>query len=162
MGDDLDPADWRAAEAALARLLPLATAGNPKYRSAGGEELTAWLTKSVRFAPSGRPGGIAIVMSEEAIVFRNGVQTAVNTHEAAFAIEDVEISEYAYPADVTETGEKAIGVLIKCDSGKCIRSKWNGEEAAADQSDLYVYDAALRAKILKAFHILKKAAAEHA
>lgn len=162
MADHSTISHRQAAEAFLAKALPAATAANPKYRSGDGGELTAWLTKSIRFAPTAKLGGVSVAMSEEAVAFRDGARSAVNAHEATFAIEDVHISEYRYPADVTEAGEPAIGILIKCDSGKCIRSKWNGAESSTDQADLYVYDATARAKILEAFNTLKNAAGNRA
>jgi hypothetical protein len=157
MGGFHEPFGRQAAQDFLSRTLPLATAGNPKYRSGGGEELTAWLTKSVHFAPGPRASGTKIAMSEEAIVFRDGAQTAINAHEVAFAIEDVRIFEYEYPSDTTETGEKAVGVMFRCKTGKCIRSKWNGQVSDAQEADLYLQDATLRGRILKAFAILAKA-----
>jgi hypothetical protein len=158
MADMSELGDWREAEGFLSQNLPLATAGNPKYRQGGDVELTEWLIKSVRFAPSTTPPGIQIALSEEALVFRDGAQTAVNSHEAEFAIEDVHIIEYDYPADTTEKGEKAVGIMFKCRSGKCINSRWNGHPSAKEAVDLYLYDAALRERILRAFAIVEKAA----
>ncbi len=97
-------------------------------------------------------------MSEEAAVFRDGAQAEVNTHQVAFAIQDVHVLEYEYPADTTEAGEKAVGVMFKCDSGQCIRSTWNGHEANKAEADLYIYDPQQRAQILRAFRILIDAA----
>jgi hypothetical protein len=158
MADVSEPSTPAQAEDFLSKILPLATAANPKYRSGGSSELTQWLTKSVRFSASPKPPGIVISMSEEAAVFQGGAQTAVNSHQATFAIEDVHIIEYEYPADTTETGEKAVGVLFKCDAGKCIRSSWNGQQSDKAEADLYIYDPALRARILRAFAILREAA----
>lgn len=157
MVDAADPSNPREAEDFLSRTLPLAVAANPKYRSGDSADLTEWLTKSIRFSRNATPRGLTVAMSEQAIVFRNGVQVEVNAHDAAFAIEDVDIFEYSYPSDATETGEKAVGVMLRCRSGACIRSRWNGSESAKDDTDFYLYDAVLRGRILRAFAILKKA-----
>jgi len=141
------------AQSYLARILPKATAANPRYRSGAGEELTAWLTQSVHFAPS--PRGLSIAMSEKALVYRDGAQTAVNTHEAAFAITDVQILEYSYPSDTTEKGEKAIGILFKCKIGNCVHSMWNGAASDKAETDLSLNDSVARRRILRAFWILQ-------
>jgi len=158
MTDISEPRDLSSAEDFLSRILPLATAANPKYRQADAGELNEWLTKSVRFATSSKPPGIRLAMSEENLVFRDGAQIGVNSHEVEFAIGDVHIIEYEYPSDTTESGEKAVGVMFKCNSGQCIRSTWNGHESAKGEADLYLFDAALRARILRAFMIVERAA----
>ncbi|HEY1941715.1 MAG TPA: hypothetical protein VGH40_06275 [Roseiarcus sp.] len=158
MADVSEPSTPEQAAEFLSKILPMATAANPKYRSGASSELTQWLTKTVHFSASPKPPGIVISMSEEAAVFQGGAQTAVNSHQATFAIEDVHIIEYEYPADTTETGEKAVGVMFKCDAGNCIRSSWNGHESDKSEADLYVYDPTVRARILRAFGILREAA----
>ena len=81
-----------AAEAFLVKNLPLATAGNPKYRGANGA-LTQWLTKEVVFGPGASPNGISVAMKEDILEFRDGRQTATGTHDLTFHLEDVQISE---------------------------------------------------------------------
>jgi hypothetical protein len=162
MADQSETMDKEAAQAFIAQILPVATAANPKYRSGDAAELSIWLTKSVRFGPDATARGITVEMDEQALVFNGDVQTAINTHDVSFALEDVQVSEYRYPQDTTESGEPALGIMFKCNSGKCVRSKWNGAQSSKEQTDLYVYNAAERAKILKAFEILKTAAGNRA
>jgi len=152
------PANVEEAEDFLSKVLPQETAANPKYRSGDATDLTRWLTKNVRFSVNAETHDIEVAMSEEAAVFRNGSQAETNTHLVAFAIRDVHVLEYEYPADTTEAGEKAVGVMFKCDSGKCIRSIWNGHEANKAEADLYLYDPQHRAEILHAFRLLVDAA----
>jgi hypothetical protein len=154
--DDFEFASKEDAEAYLAKTIPLATAGNPKYRGSEGA-LTQWLTKTVEFGPSSKPNGISVATSETYLEFRNGAQTATGAHDVKFAIEDVQISERTDDPTLTENGEKALGVIFNCQSGKCIATIWNGAPSKVDWSDISVQDASLRANILKAFQVLKKA-----
>jgi hypothetical protein len=162
MAKQSETMDKEAAQAFIAQTLPVATAANPKYRSGDAAELSIWLTTSVRFTSDATTRGITLDMDEQALIFNGGVQTATNTHDVSFALEDVQVSEYRYPHDTTEAGEPALGILFKCNSGKCVRSRWNGAQSSKDQTDLYLYNAADRAKLLKAFEILKAAAGDHA
>jgi hypothetical protein len=162
MAEQSETMDKEAAQAFIAQTLPVATAANPKYRSGDAAELSIWLTKSVRFISAATTRGITVEMDEQALIFNGGVQTATNTHDVSFALADVQVSEYRYPHDTTENGEPALGILFKCNTGKCVRSKWNGAQSSKDQTDLYLYNAADRARLLKAFEILKAAAGDHA
>lgn len=152
--DSVSFSSRKDAEAFLSHSLPLATAGNPKYRGDGGA-LTQWLTKSVVFGAN--PNGISVQMSEEVLEFRNGARSATGTHHAQFQIEDVEIAELKDSPDLTEDGEKTRGIIFRCVSGKCIAAKWNGVESPADWTDISIQDETLRAKILAAFQTLKRA-----
>ncbi len=149
------------AEAFLATALPQATAANPKYRSKDGG-LTQWLTKEVVFGPGASGQGISVTMKEDMLEFRNGRQTAAGSHEVRFLIEDVQISELTDSPDRTENGEKALGVLFRCNAGKCINAKWNGVPTPSEQSDISIQDNATRAKILAAFQALKRFAGDRA
>jgi len=149
------------AEAFLAKALPKATAGNPKYRAADGG-LTQWLTRQVVFGPGASPSGVAVEMKEDVLQFRGGRQTSKGTHEVRFFIEDVQISELADSADVTENGEKALGIIFRCNSGKCIEAKWDGVPSPSDWSDISIQDPAMRTKILGAFQALKRVAGNRA
>jgi hypothetical protein len=162
--------DWRLAangefaskeeaQAFLAKALPLATAGNPKYRSGDGA-LTRWLTREIAFGPGKTAKGVSVAMKEDILEFRNGAQSAAGTHEVQFAIEDVQITELTDRKDLTENGDKAVGVIFRCISGKCIAGKWSGVPTPADWSDISIQDSSLRAKILAAFQMLKSAADE--
>lgn len=155
MADLKEPASRADAEEFLSRILPLAAAANPKFRSGDSSDLWAWLINRVQFSPGSEPQGVAVTMNEQAFVYRAGAQAAVHTHEVTFAIGDVHINEYAYPADTAENGEKAVGVMFKCRSGKCIKATWDGVTSASDATDLYVYDAAVRGQILRAFALLQ-------
>jgi hypothetical protein len=143
------------AEAFLVKNLPLATASNPKYRGANGA-LTEWLTKEVVFGPSGSPNGISVAMKEDIRDFRDGRQTATGTHGVAFLIEDVQISELTDGTEVTENGDKAFGVIFRCNSGKCIDAKWNDVPTPSDWSDISIQDRAMRLNVLAAFQALKR------
>jgi hypothetical protein len=157
--DTVEYASKEEAQAFLMKALPLATAGNPKYRSSN-DALTQWLTKEVVFGPGKTANGISVAMKEEILKFRNGAQSATGTHEVQFAIEDLQISELTDSTDLTENGDKAIGVIFRCNSGKCIAAKWNGVPTPADWSDISIQDASLRAKILVAFQTLKRIAGD--
>ena len=145
----------------LIKALPAATAGNPKYRVNDGA-LTQWLTKRISFGPGASATGMSVEMHEETLEFRDGRQTAAGTHEVRFLIEDVQVTELTDGADLTETGDKALGVIFRCNSGKCIEAKWNGAPAPSDWSDISIQDNDLRMKILAAFQALKRMAGDRA
>ena len=66
MADPKEPENRAEAEEFLSRILPLAAAANPKYRSGDNPDLWVWLIDSVRFSPSSSPQGVAVTMSEQA------------------------------------------------------------------------------------------------
>ncbi len=158
---NVDFATKEEAEAFLAKALPEATAANPKYRAADGG-LTQWLTRAVVFGPGASPSGVAVEMKEDVLQFRDGRQTSKGTHEVRFLLEDVQVSELAGSADLTENGEKALGIIFRCNSGKCIEAKWDGVPSPSDWSDISIQDPAMRAKILAAFKALKRIAGNRA
>jgi hypothetical protein len=158
--DDSPFASKQEAEAYLSRFLPIATAGNPKYRSPNGGTETAWITRAVKFGHSKNPTGISVSMSEEVLEFRHGIRSATGAHEVAFQIEDVKIAERKDSGDVTEKGEPALGIIFNCHSGQCIQSTRDGKQSASEWADIYIQDATLRAKILKAFETLKQGAGD--
>ena len=147
------------AETFLAKALPMATAGNPKYRGADGA-LTQWLTKRVAFGPGSSATGISVEMNEDIFEFRNNLQSATGTHDVKFLIEDVQISELTDGTELTEAGDKALGIIFRCNSGKCIEAKWNGAPAPSDWSDISIQDRDVRMKILAAFQALKRFAGD--
>jgi hypothetical protein len=159
VADNGEFASKEEAQAFLTKALPLATADNPKYRSGEGA-LTQWLTREIAFGPGKTAKGVSVAMKEDILEFRNGAQSATGTHEVQFAIEDVQISELTDSKDLTENGDKAVGVIFRCISGKCIAGKWSGAPTPADWSDISIQDSSLRAKILAAFQMLKRAADE--
>jgi hypothetical protein len=142
------------AETFLIKTLPLATAGNPKYRGENGA-LTQWLTREVAFGPGALSNGISVAMKEDILEFRDGRQAATGTHELRFFIEDVQISELTDGADLTENGDKAFGVIFRCNAGKCIDAKWNGVPTPSDWSDISIQDKDMRLNVLAAFQALK-------
>jgi hypothetical protein len=144
----------------LARSLPIATAKNPRYRSDQAGVAMAWITKDVKFAPDKTANGILVSMSEEVLEFRNGAQSATGSHQVEFSIGDVKISERRDGADLTESGEIALGIIFNCRSGKCIRSTYNGQPSSVDWTDISIQDDALRGQILKAFEAVHQAPGE--
>jgi hypothetical protein len=156
VGESASLASKRDIEKFLAERLPMATAANPKYRSAAGDVETQWLTKTVTFAPDGNSNGTTVSMSEDVREFRNGGRSATFGHETAFLLEDVEISERKDSTDVSEGGEAALGVIFRCRTGKCIRSVYNGDPSSVDWTDIYIQDATSRGMILQAFQALKR------
>jgi hypothetical protein len=148
------------AEQYLAQYLPKATAGNPRYRTNDPDLAMAWVTKSIRFGPSASAEGISVSMSEEVLEFRKGVRGVPTSHEVEFSIEDVQVSELTDSPDLTENGEKSIGVIFRCNTGKCMRSTYNGASSMVDWGDISIQDATLRGNILKAFQTIKRAAGD--
>ena len=147
------------AETFLVKALPLATAGNPKYRGENGA-LTQWLTREVVFGPGALPNGILVTMKEDILEFREGRQSATGSHDVSFSIEDVQISELTDGTEVTENGDKAFGVIFRCNAGKCIDAKWNGVPTPSEWSDISIQDKDMRLKVLAAFQALKRFAGD--
>ena len=152
-----EPVPSRAeAEAYLARAVPAATAANPKYRSPGEDVLTQWLTKSIAFHDA--PGGGVIVATDETNdQYRNGALVTPGTHRATFAIDDVTVS-LETADDMTETGEKALGVMFRCAGGPCIEAVWSGQKSTSSWTDIYIQDPEARERIFAAFRSLQKGA----
>jgi hypothetical protein len=144
----------------LAQYLPKATAGNPNYRTNDPDLAMAWITKAIQFGPSANANGILVSMSEEVLEFRKGVRGAPIPHKVEFPIEDVQVSELTDSPDVTENGEKSIGIIFRCNSGKCMRSTYNGASSMVDWGDISIQDATSRGNILKALQTIKRAAGD--
>jgi hypothetical protein len=132
-----------AAEKFLAEALPAATAANPKFRTGEGV-LSAWITRTVKFEDAKGSNDVIVSMSEDALEFRNGAQTAT-----------VAITERRDLGTIAETGEPAMSVMFQCNAGKCIRAAYDGKPADVDMTDISIQDAAARAKVLAAFQMLK-------
>jgi len=161
MSNDIHPAaaaapfvSKEAAKAFLAEALPRATKANPKFRTGEGV-LSAWTTQSVTFDEANGEAGLAVSMSEDALEFRDGAQTAAHSHDVAFPLAAVTISERRDPGTIAESGEAAMAVMFQCDSGKCIRASYDGKPADTDMTDISIQDDAMRAKVLAAFQMLK-------
>jgi hypothetical protein len=151
-----DPAfpSRKDAEDFLARTLPLATAGNPKYYSKADKVETRWLTKSIAFSDAVPGQGIQVSTDEEYTEVRAGVATP-GTHQAVFSLGDVSITLETSDTDFTEAGEPALGIIFKCAAPQCIQAKWSGQASSSDWTDIYLQDATLRARILAAFEFLE-------
>jgi len=149
-----------AAQAFLARNLPIATAANPRYRSGQPGVALAWITRAIKFGAAGESSALSVSMSEDVLEFRNGLRSATGAHEVAFSLADVEISELRDSGDVTESGEKAVGVIFRCKSGKCIRSVRDGAETSVDWTDISLQDDTMRANVLAAFHVLQRSSGD--
>jgi hypothetical protein len=153
--DEAAFASKQEAEEFLARYLPIATAGNPRYRSEEPGVTTAWITKTVKFGPGKNASGTLVSMSEDVLGFRNGVRVTTGSHEVAFLIEDVKMTENRDPGTLTENGDISLGIIFNCNSGKCIQSSYDGKQSLTDSGDISIQDATLRSRILKAFETLK-------
>lgn len=158
MADNSAPpfASQAHAEAYLSEALPAATAANPKYRTPGTDYDRRWLTKSITFSAAD-DGGVAMSSDEVFEDYRNGAIASRGTHETRLALGDVEIS-LETADDLTEHGEKALGILFKCVGAACIHAVWDGKPSLSDRTDIYIQDAGQREKILSAFHALQKGA----
>ncbi|MGA2042987.1 MAG: hypothetical protein ABSG83_06405 [Roseiarcus sp.] len=146
-----------AAEAFLALNLPKLTAANPKYRSGQPGVLMAWITRAITFQP-GDAGGLRIAMSEEVLEFRDGAPARTGSHDTEFSLAEVEISELTDSGEFTESGDKAVGIIFRCKSGKCIRARYDGAPAQTDATDISIQDDAARAQVLAAFLALQRPA----
>jgi hypothetical protein len=144
----------KEAEEFLARTLPIATAANPKYRSANGNQM-AWITRTVTFGPSNSASGTFVSMSEEVLEFHNGARISTGSHQVAFAIEDVKISERTDSGDLTEAGDVALAVMFTCNSGKCIQAYYGGKPSTTDWADISLQDETIRNNIRKAFETIQ-------
>jgi hypothetical protein len=143
------------AEAFLSRAIPAATTANPKYRSPGEDVLTQWLTKSVSFRDA-EARSVIVSTRETNDQYRNGVLVKPGTHEATFAIDDVTMSLETSDQDVTESGEKAQGVLFRCIGAPCIEAVWDGRKSMSAWTDIYLQEPKSRAQIFPAFQALQR------
>jgi hypothetical protein len=145
------------AEAFLLRMLPAATAANPKYRSPGSEVETRWLTEKISFKEN--ENGVVIVSTSESVEdYRGDARSGLRTHTATFASDDVAISEETTD-DLAENGEMARGVLFKCVGPPCIEAGSSGEISTSDSTDIYLQDDTQRRRILAAFQALQRKSA---
>jgi hypothetical protein len=149
-------ASKEGAKAFLAEALPRATAGNPKYRSSAEGVLSAWITRSIKFENAKDSNDLIVSMTEDALEFRGGAQTARGTHDTQFVLGAVTISERRDEGTLDENGKPALAILFQCASGKCIRAVYDGEPTMVDLTDISIQDAKLRAEILAAFQMLER------
>lgn len=133
----------------LAAELPRATAANPKYRTLSDGTVSQWLMQEIRFGDNHK-----VEMRETYTQAKDG-KTTPETHEAAFSLADVEISEFTEAGDVTPEGAPSRGVLFRCTTPGCVAAKWGGHPSKADKTDISLQDDATRARVLAAFRYLK-------
>jgi hypothetical protein len=159
MADNLVPtfASRTDAEAFLSGALPAATAANPKYRTPGTDYDRRWLIKTITFSQA-EGGGVIVSADEDFEDYRDGALVSRGTHQASFAIDDVRISPETAD-DVSEKGEKALGVLFQCVGAPCIRAVWDGHPSVSARTDIYIQDSNQRERILSAFRALQEKAA---
>ena len=149
-------ASRRAAMDYLAAALPRATAENPVYKTLSDGSLSKWLTHEVRFGADAH--GATTIDMRESYTQEKGGKTVPGTHQAAFSLGDVEISEATLPGDVTPDGKPAQAVMIACVKPGCVAAVWSGQKSQSDKTDIYIHDGATRAKILAALRYLKTGA----
>jgi len=151
MTDFMSKAD---AEAYLRRMLPIATADNPKYRSPGSDVETRWITKSIAFESPPGGGAPTVSMIEEILEYTNGAVGPPGAHTARFSMQDMNVTLRTDSTDVTDKGEKAIGIIFNCKAGPCVDSNYKGDVSKAPWTDIYIQDKDMREAILKAFQTL--------
>ena len=157
MADDSSPvfATGAQAETYLRSALPQITAANPKYRSKQDSAmLTRWLTKSIAFDAAAN-GGVIVSTEETYDQYSGDASPKPNTHQAKFPIDDVTIAMESSEHDLTEAGEEAKGVMFRCKGAPCIDAVWNGAPSKGSWTDIYVEDAATRARVFAAFKALQ-------
>jgi hypothetical protein len=142
------------AEAFLSNALPAATAANPKYRTPGTDYDRRWLIKTITFSRA-ESGGVIVSLDEDFEDYRDGALVSRGTHEATFAIDDVTISPETAD-DVSEKGDRALGVLFQCVGAPCIDAVWDGQKSVSARTDIYVQDLSHRERILSAFRALQE------
>lgn len=141
------------AEAFLSHAVPAATAANPKYRTPGTDYDRRWLIKAITFSRA-EGGGVIVSTDEDFEDYRAGALTSRGTHQARFAIDDVKILPETAD-DVSEKGEKAMGVLFQCVGAPCVHAVWDGQPSVSARTDIYIQDANQRERILSAFRALQ-------
>jgi len=141
------------AEAFLSDAVPAATAANPKYRTPGTDYDRRWLIKAITFSRA-EGGGVIVSTDEDFEDYRAGALASRGKHQARFAIDDVKISPETAD-DVSEKGEKAIGVLFQCLGAPCVHAVWDGQPSVSARTDIYIQDANQRERILSAFRALQ-------
>jgi hypothetical protein len=137
----------------LVQTLPKATSQNPEYLTKSDGIVSRWLTHKLHFARTGQ-NAVTVKMWESYTQTKDG-KTTPGTHEAAFSLAQVEISEFASPGDFTPEGAPARGIIFVCAKAGCISALWSGHPSSADKTDIYIQDEATRARILAAFRRLQ-------
>jgi hypothetical protein len=144
------------AEAYIARVLPQATAANPKYKEPNSDIETRWLTKSVAFR-SDHAGGVIVVMHEDILKYRGDKIVGRGTHGVEIPLEQTGvglISDAWVPVDKIEA---AAGILFRCAKEPCLRSTHDGKPSIDAQTDITISDKDALAKLYAAFRALLRA-----
>ncbi len=136
----------------LVHALPKATADNPKYLTVATGVASQWLTEDVRFSETA-DGVVSVTMRERFSQTKDGA-TVWDRHQSTFSLAEVAVSEFHAPGDTTPTGEPAAGILFTCLKPGCVAALWGDKPSRADKTDIYIADAATRARILGAFRTL--------
>lgn len=136
----------------LAGALPAATAANPKYLTKADGTVSQWLTESVHFEEAG--GGVTVTMRERFTQTQGG-KTTEGKHDAEFALNEVTVSEFTEPGDVTPAGDPALGILFTCAKPGCVAAHWGEAASRADKTDISVQNPQTRADLLAAFRRLQ-------
>jgi hypothetical protein len=145
----------RAAEAYLARELPVATAANPKYRDPNTDLDTRWLTESISFTQA-VDGGVVVTMREVILKYRGAKIVDHGIHSAEFPIEVTGvglISDAWVPVDSVDA---AAGILFRCPEKPCIRTHRNGKSTIDIQTDITISNRESRTRLYEAFRALRK------
>ena len=145
------------AEAFLAKALPEATEANPRYLAPGSDIETRWLTKAITFSPSA-DGGILVAMHEAVLDYRGQAVLREGSHDAAFAIDAIDVALIAGSGEIVDKLDVAAGVLFKCRSAPCIETDRNGVKSMDAATDISVANSVALARIVAAFRALQRRA----
>jgi hypothetical protein len=95
------------------------------------------------------------VTMRERFTQTQGGKTTEGSHEAAFALNAVTVSEFTEPGDVTPAGDSALGILFTCAKPGCVAAHWGEAASRADKTDISVQNPQTRADLLAAFRRLQ-------
>lgn len=142
----------QAARVYISSALPAATRANPKYTTKSDGAVSQWLTDAIIFRTQN--GETSVAMREHYFQNKKGVDKP-GKHTAVFSLEDVDISDFTEPGDVTPAGDPSRGLLFRCAKPGCVAANWDGAASHADKTDVSIQDDAERARLLAAFQFLK-------
>lgn len=143
------------AEAFLTKALPEVTAANPRYRAPGGDIETRWLTKAITFSPSA-DRGVWIATHEAVLDYRGDAVVREGSHDAAFAINSINVALIAASGEIVDKLDAAAGVLFKCRGAPCIETDRDGVKSMDAATDISVADPVALARIAAAFRALQR------
>jgi hypothetical protein len=143
------------AEAFLAKALPEVTEANPRYRAPGSDIETRWLTKAITFSQSAE-GGVWVATHEAVLDYRGDAVVREGSHDAAFAVDAIDVALIAASGEIVDKLEAAAGVLFKCRSAPCIETDRDGIKSMDAATDISVADSVALARIAAAFRALQR------